>query len=57
MTRIQRVIVVTLIVAVIEGGASVALLALGNGNRSASAFGAPGARGFMAAFALGLSNL
>jgi hypothetical protein len=57
MTRIQRVIMATLIVAVIEGGASVALLALGNGNRSAIEFGAPGARGFIAALALGLSSL
>ena len=57
MTRIQRVIMAALIVAVIEGGASVALLALGNGNRSASEFGAPGARGFTAALALGLSSL
>jgi hypothetical protein len=57
MTRIQRVILATLIVAVIEGGASVALLALGNGNRSGTEFGAPGARGFTAAFALGLSRL
>lgn len=57
MTRIQRVILATLIVAVIEGGASVALLAHGNWNRSGSAFGAPGARGFTAAFALGLNSL
>ena len=57
MTRIQRVILATLIVAVIEGSASVALLALGNGNRSVSEFGTPGARGFTAAFALGLSSL
>jgi hypothetical protein len=57
MTRIQKVILATLIVAVIEGGASVALLALGNENRSAIEFGAPGARGFTAAFALGLSSL
>jgi len=57
MTRIQRVILATLIVAIIEGGASVALLALGNGNRSALEFGAPGARAFTAAFALGLSSL
>ena len=57
MTRIQRVILATLIVAVIEGGASVALVARGNGNRSASEFGAPGARGFTAAFALGLHSL
>ena len=57
MTRIQKVILATLIVAVIEGGAAVALLALGNENRSAIEFGAPGARGFTAAFALGLSSL
>jgi hypothetical protein len=57
MTRIQRVILATLIVAIIEGGASIALLARGNGNRSASEFGAPGARGFTAAVALGLHSL
>lgn len=57
MTRMQRIILATLVVAVIEGSASVALLALGNGNRAAREFGAPGARGFAAAFALGLSSL
>ena len=57
MTRLQRVILATLIVAVVEGVASVALVAHGNQNRSASEFGVPGARGFTAAFALGLNGL
>jgi hypothetical protein len=57
MTRIQRVILATLIVAIIEGGAFIALLARGNENRAANEFGAPGARGFTAAIALGLHSL
>jgi hypothetical protein len=57
MTRIQRVILATLIVALVEGSAAVTILAKGDAGRGPGAFGVPGARGFTAAFALGLSAL
>jgi Spy/CpxP family protein refolding chaperone len=59
MTRIQKVTLIALVVALIEGGA-VALFAQGPGGRGAGPFGGPGGpggRGFAAGFALGQLDL
>jgi Spy/CpxP family protein refolding chaperone len=59
MTRIQRIALIALAVAVVESGAAAALLAQGPGGRGAGAppDGRAGARGFAAGFALGQLDL
>ena len=59
MTRTQKVTLIALVVALVEGGA-VALFAQGPGERGAAPFGGrggPGGRGFAAGFALGQLDL